>query len=196
MWAALGIIVIIISLASHLRFPRHPPSSSSMVMMRGPIITDASIYASSNPARRDPLFRDDSITPGALLVSKPLTRNPLPIVVPIADSTIISRESGVLVTCDTRGNLGPCSVVVQSPPGNDWLKDRWQAASDMGGTAIPGAHWVILDFQRQAIADKIVLDWETAYADVYRLEGCPKDDIDDDCWKIIYDGTVAKSQLR
>lgn len=45
---------------------------------------------------------------------------------------IISRVLDVSVTCDTRGNLGPCSVVVQASPGSDWLKDRWQAASDMG----------------------------------------------------------------
>ncbi len=46
---------------------------------------------------------------------------------------IVSRCDNVSVTCDTRGNLAPCSVVVQKHPGTDWLRDRWQAASDMGG---------------------------------------------------------------
>ncbi len=46
---------------------------------------------------------------------------------------IISRCGNVSVTCDARGNLGPCSVLIQKIPGTDWLLDRWQAASDMGG---------------------------------------------------------------
>ena len=51
----------------------------------------------------------------------------------------LTRDPRVSATCDVRGNLGPCSVVVQETPGNDWLRDRWQAASDMGGTAIKRA---------------------------------------------------------
>ena len=57
-------------------------------------------------------------------------------------------KSYVTITSSARGNLGPSSVLNQDPPGKDWLKDRWQAASDMGGTAIPGCHWVKLDFSR------------------------------------------------
>ena len=47
-------------------------------------------------------------------------------------------SAGATVTTDTRGNLGPGSVITQKVQGNDWLKDRWQAASDMHGSAIAG----------------------------------------------------------
>lgn len=101
---------------------------------------------------------------------------------------IISRHMKVTATCDVRGNLGPCGVVVQNPPGSDWLKDRWQAASDMGGTAIPGRHFVILEFEHKVLAEKVRLDWETAYAEAYRLEAR----IDDSGpWIILFDGTVG-----
>ena len=88
----------------------------------------------------------------------------------------ISRDPGVIVTSSTRGNLGPPSVLNQDPPGEDWLGDRWQAASDMGGTAIPGRHWILVDFSSPSssssvFVSKIVLDWETAYAEDYRVEG-------------------------
>lgn len=111
--------------------------------------------------------------------------------VPSTSEEPISRSKGVAVTCDVRGNLGPCSVVVQDPPGSDWLKDRWyessalsilifsssienayrQAASDMGGTAIKGVHWIVLDFGRLVKVHQVILDWETAFARAYRLEG-------------------------
>ena len=55
----------------------------------------------------------------------------------LSSEQIISRRD-VIVTSDARGNLGPASVLVKDVPGENWLKDRWQAASDMGGTAIPG----------------------------------------------------------
>ena len=64
-------------------------------------------------------------------------------------------------------------MVVQAKPGTDWIHDRWQAASDMHGSNIPGAHWIQLEFKDVGggvVADKIVLDWETAYADKYVLE--------------------------
>lgn len=102
--------------------------------------------------------------------------------------SIISREPGVDVTCDVRGNLGPCSVVVQNPPGSDWIKDRWQAASDMGGTAIPGSHWVILDFKETVQISSVRIDWETAFSEVYRLEG--RMSVNED-WIAFYDGTIA-----
>ena len=57
-----------------------------------------------------------------------------------ASSASATRDPRVTATCDTRGNLGPCSVVVQPAPapscgptiyrrvpGSDWLRDRWQA---------------------------------------------------------------------
>lgn len=108
-------------------------------------------------------------------------------------SIILSRSDNVTAECDARGNLGPCSVILQNPPGSNWLTDRWQAASDMGGTAIPGHHWVILDFGRLVDVDKVIIDWETAHADEYRIEG--RQALTDD-WRVIYDATVPKSQQK
>lgn len=120
----------------------------------------------------------------------------------------LSRNPGVIITSSTRGNLGPASVLNQNPPGTDWLKDRWQAASDMGGTAIPGRHWILLDLSSLAasstiLVTKVVLDWETAYAKDYRIEGRidpppppptlsnnkEKND-DDGKWCTLYDGAL------
>lgn len=101
----------------------------------------------------------------------------------------ISRDRNVTVTSDVRGNLGPCSVVVQDPPGTDWLKDRWQAASDMGGTAIPGSHFITLDFKQAVVAHAVYLDWETAFAEQYRLE--VKADSTDTEWTLLFDGTMG-----
>ena len=107
-------------------------------------------------------------------------------------SKLLSRNPNVILTTSTRGNLGPPTVLNQNPPGSDWIKDRWQAASDMHGTAIKGSHWVHLDFSQLLLLDhenggegghggvsgrrgiqmtKIVLDWETAFATDYRIEG-------------------------
>jgi hypothetical protein len=66
------------------------------------------------------------------------------------------------------------------------IKDRWQAASDMGGTAIPGAHWVIMDFGTLVTVSAVVLDWETAHATQYRLEGRGKNEEE---WQVFYDGS-------
>lgn len=106
--------------------------------------------------------------------------------------TLISRGPGVDVTCDTRGNLGPCSVVNQITPGTDWIKDRWQAASDMGGTAIPGHHWVEMDFHHKHFFSSVTLDWEAAFASAYRIEGS-NDDGADRQWTVLYDGTLPAS---
>lgn len=90
------------------------------------------------------------------------------------------------VATDVRGNLGPPSVVLQN--GTDWIRDRWQAASDMHGTNIAGQHWIQLTWSaaaaatngsrpttttrrpQQVVITRIVLDWETAYADQYDLQ--------------------------
>mmetsp|Transcript_416 Transcript_416/g.924 ORF Transcript_416/g.924 Transcript_416/m.924 type:complete len:152 (+) Transcript_416:70-525(+) len=40
----------------------------------------------------------------------------------------------------------------------------------MGGTAIPGEHWVLVDLGRQVEAAWAVLDWEAAFARKYRIE--------------------------
>lgn len=59
----------------------------------------------------------------------------------------------------------------------------------MGGTAIPGAHWVMLDFDSPVVATSIVLDWEAAHADNYRIELRNKLDDDDAGWTVIFDGS-------
>ena len=41
----------------------------------------------------------------------------------------------------------------------------------MHGKRIPGEHWIQLEFEdTEVVADRIILDWETAYADEYVLE--------------------------
>ena len=114
----------------------------------------------------------------ARAAGRPSTIDERPRVVVERKRRLISRDPGVIVTSSTRGNLGPPSVLNQDPPGEDWLGDRWQAASDMGGTAIPGRHWILVDFSSSSssssssvFVSKIVLDWETAYAEDYRVEG-------------------------
>ena len=116
-------------------------------------------------------------------------------------SKLLSRNDKVIITSSARGNLGPPSVLNQDPPGKDWIKDRWQAASDMHGTAIKGSHWVMMDFaglSSTVYITKIILDWETAYAKDYVIEGrktpppetYEKGNVDDDGWCILYDGAI------
>ena len=83
---------------------------------------------------------------------------------------LTTANRGTTASTDVRGNLGPAAVVLQNETEN-WLKDRWQAASDMHGTAIKGAHWVHVEAGRRVRVQNFLLDWETAYADDYRLEG-------------------------
>ena len=111
---------------------------------------------------------------------------------------LLSRSDSVTATADVRGNLGPASVVIQKEPGADWIKDRWQAASNMHGTAIKGAHWVKLDFGRDIVVERVVLDWEAAYANQYKLEGSNFDISDDDGadkW-VMFDGTDQSQEYR
>jgi hypothetical protein len=127
-------------------------------------------------------------------------------------SKLLSRNPNIIITSSTRGNLGPPTVLNQDPPGKDWLKDRWQAASDMHGTAIKGSHWVLMDFSHFLAEDrdvggkdgsegraiqmtKIVLDWETAFATDYRIEGrmdppssSSSSSLQQDEWCVLYDG--------
>lgn len=112
---------------------------------------------------------------------------PPPASSPISVS-LISRH-GVKVTTDVRGNLGPPEVMVQETPGTDWLKDRWQAASDMHGTAIPGVHWVVLEFPSVVTTcTKLVLDWEAAFARDYRIEVSNSNQEND--WTVLFDSHV------
>jgi len=113
----------------------------------------------------------------------------------------LSRSREVKATADVRGNLGPASVVVQRNPGTDWIHDRWQAASDMHGTAIGGAHWILLDFGSEIVPDTIILDWEAAYSDQYRIEAS-QDPITDQSSKesiwMVFDSTdpVQKERIK
>ncbi|KAL9185883.1 hypothetical protein ACHAXT_003660 [Thalassiosira profunda] len=121
---------------------------------------------------------------------------------PYDSPTLLSRHPKVSIASSARGNLGPPSVLNQDPPGKDWIRDRWQAASDMGGTALPGSHWVALDFSamldergmgdggdgRVAVfVTKVVLDWEAAYAKDYRIEGRMAPPKFSDAWCVLYD---------
>jgi hypothetical protein len=94
-------------------------------------------------------------------------------------SEILNVESGIgllstsdlvsSITTDVRGNLGPAQVMLQN--GTDWIRDRWQAASDMHGTNIQGAHWVEIHFKSPiSHISRVVLDWEAAYSDNYEIQ--------------------------
>jgi hypothetical protein len=74
------------------------------------------------------------------------------------------------VTADVHGNLGAPSVVTNESIGN-WLTDRWQAALNMKGEAIPGEHWIEIDLQRPCKVEKIIIDWEDAYSTFWTLQG-------------------------
>jgi hypothetical protein len=41
----------------------------------------------------------------------------------------------------------------------------------MHGTAIRGSHWVHLEFDAPIVVTGLVLDWETAYSNDYKLQG-------------------------
>lgn len=149
----------------------------STVQLRSRLMVEGQVFSTTNitigsvikTSKNVPVVSDLQ-GPGTLAVSSPI---------------IISRLRGVEASCDVRGNLGPCSVILQDPPGTDWLKDRWQAASDMGGTAIPGAHWVIIDFKALVNVYAMVLDWETAFAKDYRIYGRAETA---EKWVMFYDG--------
>ena len=85
----------------------------------------------------------------------------------LPDDAVELCAKGCVARCDVRGNLGECGVILNR--GDDWLKDRWQAASDMGGTAIPGPHKVEIDLGRDVSVCSVEIDWETAYAEDYTI---------------------------
>ena len=71
----------------------------------------------------------------------------------------------------------------------------------MGGTAIPGAHWVLLDLHREVHIKRVVIDWETAYADDYILEGRRNMTNEDKereqlKWDLLYVGKPGKGSDR
>ena len=105
----------------------------------------------------------------------------------LPDSAVeLCSKDQCVARCDVRGNLGECGVIFNR--GDDWLKDRWQAASDMGGTAIPGPHKVEIDFGRSVSVCWVEIDWETAYANEY--------DIQIDGVSVFADGSMAPSSRR
>lgn len=106
------------------------------------------------------IFEDDTAAPIATEVFPP------------SIAQLISRNA--TFQTDVRGNLGDASVLAD-PNGTDWLKDRWQAASDMHGTAIRGKHWIRIQFQETVMLNRIVLDWETAYSDDYVIQSMSND---------------------
>ena len=88
---------------------------------------------------------------------------------PIVPGVSLLSE-GCPTTSDVRGNLGPADRVT-SNVSKDWLEDRWQAASDMGGTSIPGPHWLQINLKQSVQhITKVVIDYETAFADDYSIK--------------------------
>jgi hypothetical protein len=85
----------------------------------------------------------------------------------VPETTLLSTPDFCSVTTDVRGNLGSGSVLLFNK--TDWLKDRWQAASDMHGTQIQGPHWVQFKFKSPVVLNRILLDWESAYSDHYEV---------------------------
>jgi hypothetical protein len=123
---------------------------------------------------------------------------PLPVLIVQDDPVSLLQDlSAIVITTDVRGNLGPAPVMLQN--GTDWIKDRWQAASDMHGTAVKGSHWVRLDFPASVSINSLVLDWEAAYANDYKVQilPLPEDTMDNNSsssgdWHTIYDGEDPK----
>jgi hypothetical protein len=102
---------------------------------------------------------------------------------------LLQDPSLVVITTDVRGNLGPAEVMLNN--GTDWIKDRWQAASDMHGTAVKGSHWLRLDFPSAVSIDNLVLDWEAAYANDYKVQILPEsmdNNHNNSDWQTIFDG--------
>ena len=68
-----------------------------------------------------------------------------------------------------------------------------------GGTAIPGSHWVEFDLHARHYFTTVTLDWETAYATAYRIEGSNSlsegsEGSEGREWTVLYDGTVPKEE--
>lgn len=141
--------------------------------------------------RSPPLLRSQLISPELERLHK---LSPISISRPA--EKILSRDPFIKVTSDVRGNLGPASVIIQDPPGVRWIKDRWQAASNMHGSSIPGQHWIILDFGKSTSRHltKVVVDWEAAYSNNYRVEISEDDSDDSNNWCILFDGNDGEQE--
>lgn len=81
-----------------------------------------------------PLMKEEFVEPNSFLekVKVPPSTDREVIQTPVSPSlslrtpspALLSRHKNVSITCDVKGNLGPCTVLNQDPPGSDWLKDR------------------------------------------------------------------------
>ena len=80
-------------------------------------------------------------------------------------------SAGKPAQASVRGNLAPATVITGPEQVGDWLTDRWQAAKDMSGTPIEGEHWVEIDLQEPVMVTRFTLDWESAYAKDWSMEG-------------------------
>jgi hypothetical protein len=180
--AVAGNMAVVGWIASHA-FRTTPTEMPTSLQLRSPALASASASAAA-------------VTPTASSSSSTSLQEEIPLVV----SLLTKDPSKIVITTDVRGNLGPPQVMLTN--GTDWIKDRWQAASDMHGTAVKGSHWVRLDFVNDAISlQSLVLDWEAAYATDYRVQILPllpdekqqqqvqqKGD-DNDNWQTIFDGS-------
>jgi hypothetical protein len=91
----------------------------------------------------------------------------------IAADRLLSRDQGVRAFASAPGNLGPPSAVLSASV-DDWLKDRWQMARDLTGASLPVPQWIAIDLGERSSdgcsLTRLLLDWETAYANHYRIE--------------------------
>ena len=112
------------------------------------------------------MFVVTSMKPRLPIISPTVSQN---INIHSGPPVLLSLPNTTDIKTDVRGNLGPPEVMLRG--GTDWIKDRWQAASDMHGTAIKGHHEVLLSFHTPVQVDSIVLDWEAAFSKDYLIEG-------------------------
>jgi len=111
---------------------------------------------------------------------------------PTAPGPVVVLSAGRPVSSDVHGNLGPASVVTSESVA-DWLADRWQSASDMSGTPIPGEHWLEVDLGAPAQLTGALLDWETAYATRWTLMARLNEA---DPWRAVATGAEAAETRR
>ena len=115
------------------------------------------------------MFVVTSMKPRLSIISTTASSNKNIIAFHSGPPVLLSLPNTTDIKTDVRGNLGPPEVMLRG--GTDWIKDRWQAASDMHGTAIKGHHEVLLSFRAPVQVDSIVLDWEAAFSKDYLIEG-------------------------
>ena len=147
--------------------PTSSPSSPTAALFNqlyvDPVKEEASTLSSSTPSQR----QGDRIrmSTASQSLSLPLPRSQEK---PRRYPHLLS--SSKKVTSDTRGNLGPPEVVTRDDV-KDWLKDRWQAASDMKGTPLKGKHWLQIDLERPCTLTSTLIDFETAYSQDWVIQG-------------------------